>query len=74
MNPINFNQNFGPSSEIKPYNPGCGGIPGNPFYRGQGSIGIHSNTGYVGAYGAGGKPKPKIGGSVGGGFGGGVRF
>ena len=68
MNPINFNQNFGSSSQIRPYVSVDGGISGNQSgagYGGQVSVGIHSNSGYVGAYGAG-------GGSFGGGFGGGA--
>jgi hypothetical protein len=68
MNPINFNQNFGSSSQIKPFVSVSGGISGGSGgagYGGQVSAGIHSNRGYVGVYGSG-------GGSFGGGFGGGA--
>jgi len=77
MNPINFNQNFGSSSTIRPYVSVSGGISGNQSgagYGGQMSVGIGSNRGYVGGYVSGGGSFGGSSGISGVGIGGGFRF
>ena len=67
-NPINFNQQFTNSSQVRPIVSVDGGISGSnrgAGYSGQVFVGVGNNSGYVGAYGSG-------GGSFGGGFGGAV--
>ena len=77
MNPINFNQNFGSSSTIQPYVSVSGGISGNQSgagYGGQVSVGVGSNSGYVGVYASGGGAFGGGSALTGVGIGGGIRF
>jgi len=75
--PINFNQQFTNSPQVRPIVSVEGGISGSnqgAGYGGQVFVGVGNNRGYVGAYGSGGG---YFGGGFGGGaigFGGGFRF
>ena len=77
--PIDFNQNFGNSSQTKPFvnvreGSGISGNQSGAGYQAQVSAGIHSNRGFVGIYGSGGGSFQHGWGGGAIGLGGGFRF